>query len=343
MRKDKLIENIIRKVILEYSGVSDEILDISNEILSMLFSQSRNFEWKYSMTIGEYHKRFTLDLEGTKTGGLVDEVLVKLFPYDSKKMSFLQAKEIYADKEYLNLSFSPGYNRIKLFIPWPYDGNMDKQGVDYILSSINHEVKHAYQNNKRGGTKISDMYINSLKPTSTKEGDRASYNLMKYYVKSLFYNFDNDEIDSRLQELYIQLGKNDGNLDKCDVYKRFKESIGEYNYLNNILNPRTSFDRRYYSKDRALIQNVLDEMLGGGITIKRFMAYCKDGIERFREHSRRIIGRYRREHPNGTGSFKNYANREIPQSGVFKNSGRMKPEIWRKLLRKYNKMRYGIK
>lgn len=343
MRRDKLIENIIRKVILEYSGVSDEILDISNEILSMLFNQNRDFEWKRSSNTGEYFKRFTLNLEGTNTGRLVDEVLVKLFPYDSKIMSFHQAKEIYSDKGYLTLAFSPGYNRIKLFIPWPYDGNMDKQGVDYILSSINHEVKHAYQSNKRGGTKISDMYTNSLKPVSTKEGDRPSYNLMKYYVKSLFYNFDKDEIDSHLQELYIQLGNNDGNLDNCDVYNRFKQSVGEYNYLNNILNPRTSFDRKFYSKDRALIQNVLDEMLGGGITINRFMAYCKHGIERFREHSRRIIGRYRREHPNDTGSFKNYANREIPQSGAFKDSEKMSPEIWRKLLRKYNKMRYGIK
>ena len=343
MGKDKLIENVIRKVILEYSGVSDEVLDVSNEILAMLFKQNRDFEWKYSMTVGEYYKRFTLNLEGTKTGQLVNEVVVKLFPYDSDKMTFAKAKQMYINKGYVNLAFSPRYNRIKLFIPWPYDGNVDKYGMDYLSSSINHEVKHAYQHNKRGGTNISDMYINSLKPVSTQENDRPSYNLMKFYVRNLFYNFDVDEIDAHLQELYIQLEKNDGNLEKCDVYNRFKENVKEYNFLNNILNPKTKFDKEFYSEDRTLFQNVIDDMLGNGITIGKFMTYCKNGIERFKEHSRRIVGRYRREHPNGTGSFKDYAKGEIPQSGVFKNGGKMKPEIWRNLMRRYNKMRYGIR
>ena len=317
MERDKLIENVVCKVILEYSGISDEVLDISNEILQMVFNQNRNFEWKYSMTVGEYYKKFTLDLEGTKADGLIDEVLVKFFPYDSGKMTFMQAKEAYAGKGYMSLAFSPRYNRIKLFIPWPYDGNVDKQGVDYLLSSINHEVKHAYQHNKRGGTNVTDMYTKSLSQTSVNDDDRPSYNLMKLYIKSLYYNFDNDEIDAHLQELYIQLGENDGNINDCDVYKTFKKNVKEYNFLNNILNPRTDFDRKYYSDDKALFQNVLTEMLGDGITTGRFMSYCKRGIEKFREHSRRIMGGYSRSHPNSTGSFANYAKVEIPQSGVF--------------------------
>lgn len=345
MERNRLIENIVRQVILEYSGVSDEIMDISQEILSLIFQEEKNHDWKMSQVTGDYYKRFSLPIEGTEISKIVNEVLIKLFYYNPKQMNFEMAKEVYAETGDLKLAFSPARNGIKLYIPFPEDGQMDKQGVQYLLSCINHEVKHAYQSRKRGGTIINNAYMNSVKPMPDIDEKNLVIRVMRNDIRNLYYVFDKDEIDARLQEIYIQLMDNGGNLSKCDSYERMEHQEKRYNWLKNelLFPPKDSFDMKYYKKEREMFKMELERMLGDEITEKEFFQHCESGIRRFREHLRRIVGRYRNEHETNSGSFKDYAKNEVPQSDIFRNNGKMKPEIWRKLMRQYNKLRYGLK
>ena len=157
--------------------------------------------------------------------------------------------------------------------------------------------------------------------------------------------FDKDEIDARLQQIYIELTQSGGNLGKSNEYKRIAKAETSYKWLKyEVLFPKKgSFDSSYYSEERNLFKQELERMLGSEITPKEFFRHCESGIKRFREHVRRIIGRYRNEYGTPSGSFTNYAKNEIPQSNVFKNGGKMEPEFLRKLRRGYNKFRYGLK
>ena len=201
MIPNNLIENVVRKVILEYSGVSDEIMDISQEIMSLLFSEEKKYEWKMSSITGDYFKRFSLPIEGTNISNIVSGVLVKLFYYNPKNMNFEIAKEVYTETGDLNLAFSPSREIIKLFIPFPNGGIMDDDGITSLISSINHEVKHAYQHKMRGGTTIPTAYSNSIKPIhddyQNNDKKEVILQLMRIYIRELYYIFDKDEIDAR--------------------------------------------------------------------------------------------------------------------------------------------------
>lgn len=345
MVRNSLIENVVRKVILEYSGVSDEIMDISQEILSLIFQEEKNHDWKMSQVTGDYYKRFSLPIEGTEISKIVNEVLIRLFYYNPKQMNFEMAKEVYTETGDLKLAFSPMRNGIKIYIPFPGDGQMDEQGVQCLLSYINHEVKHAYQSRKRGGTIINNAYINSVKPMPDIDEKNLVIRIMRGDIRNLYYMFDKDEIDARLQEIYIQLMNNGGDLSKCNSYKKMAHQEKRYNWLKNelLFPPKDSFEMKYYKKEREVFKMELERMLGDEITPGEFFYHCESGIKRFREHVRRIIGRYRNEYGTPSGSFANYTKNEIPQSGMFKNGGKMEPELIRKMRRGYNKFRYGLK
>ena len=344
MIPNNLIENVVRKVILEYSGVSDEIMDISQEILSLIFKTEKYCDWKMSSITGDYYKRFSLPIKGTKTSSIVNDVLIKLFYYNPKNMDFNMAKEVYTETGDMNLSFSPSREAIKLYIPFPGNGVMDNDGVNYLISSINHEVKHAYQHRMRGGTTIPLAYSKSVTPMANDDEKNLKLYVMRQDIKNLYYVFDKDEIDARLQEVYLELVNNGGDLNKCRTYNRMLREKKRYEWLKyEVLFPKDSFDVKYYKNERKVFKKELENMLGNEITPKQFFYHCESGIKRFNEHVRRIIGRYKREYETSNGSFKEYSKNEIPQSGVFKNGGKMEPEILRKIRRGYNKFRYGLK
>lgn len=343
MVRENLIEKIVSNVILEYSGVSDKVTNISKEIMRLIMQENSKRKWLVEwFDDNKKYKCFSLPIEGTIVSEIANEVLVKLYGYGDD-VTFDEEKAYLVKHDMLNMAFSPSVKRIKLFVPFPCSGVLDETAYNYLMYAINHEVKHALQSHMRGGTKITSAYLNSTKPVKL-HGDDHAYNLMKFYIRDLYYNFDIDEIDAHLQELYIQLNDNNGDLSKCKAYTSFKECVTAYNWLkNDVMYPKKgSFEVSYYSKQRAIFDNVLLEMLGGDISKKQFFAYCSRGIRRFKEHMRRIIGRYKSENGGNTGSFKNYSQNEIPQSGMFSGK-KMKPEIWRKLLRQYNKARYHIK
>lgn len=344
MVKNSLIESVVRQVILEYSGVSDEVMNISQKLISLLFDEEMNHEWKMSEETGDYVKEFLIPIHCKAANYLS----VRLFYYNHKQMDFKMAKEVYSELGVLLFAYNPKFKAIKLHIPFPDNGIIDEDSMKDILSSINHEVKHGYQANKRGYMNVAPAYTNSVKSGVYTDNDtdkNLKLSVMRNNIKGLYYAFDTDEVDAWLQEVYIELLNNGGDLSKSRTYVYMMKKKESYNWLKNkvLFPPKGSFDMRYYADVRDMFKQELEAILGVGITPKEFFHHCESGLKRFEEHVRRVIGRYRSEYGAPSGSFANYAKNEVPQSGMFKNGGRMEPEFLRKLRRGYNRFRYGLK
>ena len=333
MINNKLVESVVKQVILEYGGVSDEVISESDYFYKQLMAQSNRYEWKYNADTSDYwEKKFTIDVS-MEDGHIVKGASVKLYGYDGRKHSFREMFDELNERGYINIAFSPSRRIIILKIPFPYDGDIDDYGRDYLISSINHEIKHGLQDLRRGGTNISDAYAKSLSRKTIEDEDSVIY-LLKSYTKQLYYLLDLDEVDARLQEIYIQL-KSVGDLDKCNSYQKLKEAQKRYVWLHNVLYPINKFEAEFYKEGREQYQKILTEMLGGGITISQFIKYCEKGLQRFNEHLRRIVGRYRNEIGVSNGSFRNYAQNEIPMGEIFRLRKELKkenPSLWRRLM-----------
>ena len=336
MNNNLLIENTVRRVLLEYLGVSDEILEMSEEIFNMIMQQHNNTPWREGMA-GK-SQRFDLDLSGSKASSLISRVAVRLYPYDSEHNTFKESVDKLKELDLLSVAYSPAQNMVKLFIPWPYDDYLGTQGRHFLLTGINHEVKHALQNAKMGGTRISDYYMNSVKPVSLENDDEPLLKLMKLYIRNSYYMFDIGEVDARLQEIYIELKENHGELEECKSYHMFVNSIKGYNLLKRIVYPRNSFDKRYYAEARAQLPQLMVDMLGSGMTVGKFFRYCDNGLRRYNEHLRRVVARYREDnYVKGSGSFGNYARGEVPMQYGFQNPKNGRRGIFSKIKNYFNK------
>ena len=329
---NKLIESVVRQVILEYSGVSDEVINLSELVFAEMAKQSRNYQWtKAEQTSGEYEKNFTIDLE---EGSLGKGAIIKLYGYDSRKQSFSSKLQELEERGCVKLAFGVLTKMVKLSIPYPLEGELDDYGKDYIITSLNHEIKHALQDYKRGGTKVSSAYQKAVKNYKINDKDSITY-LMKAYVKDMYYVLDPDEVDARLQEIYIEL-RNTGSLQQSKAYQRIKEKEKEYVWLSRILYPQTDFDVEYYKQAREQFPQILAEMLGNGITANQFMRYCKKGIDRFNEHLRRVVGRYNMENNITRGSFKQYTQNEISPRDMFILK-KKNPSLWKRLMSNFRR------
>ena len=340
---NKLIESVVNKVILEYCGVSDEIMDISSKILQLIFEQEKWERWKQSETYlypnGQYGytKSFYLDTqEGLGINNIVNNVFIKFYGYNSNKHSFAEMKEYLNEKGLLSIGYSPSKEMIIIKIPFPYKGSLDDFGRQYLLTSINHECKHALQSVRRGGTNISQAYQNATKwDNNFGKSDEASIYLMKVYIKRCYYMFDLDEVDARLQEIYLELSEN-GDLTKCNTYNDMQNALKSYKWLYTLMYDEDKFYAKFYEDERKIFQQILTDMLGEGVTTKQFFAYCAKGVRRYKEHLRRVVGRWQEENDKYNGSFKQYASNEIPQEYAFKLNQikRTNPSLWRKLIQK---------
>ena len=338
---ERMISETTKKVLQEYLGVSDYIMEISEKIFNMIISQSQSKLWNptdnFVNSDGSeaYMKWMYLDVENTEVSNVVEEVYIKLYGFDARKYTFEEYTNFLGDKGLVNLAYAPSSKMIKLIMAFPMNGQLDSYGKNYIISGLNHEVKHALQSVKRGGTKISDAYTKSLRGTNFDTDETESFKLMRHYIKDCYYVFDSNEIDARLQQLYIELCQNDGELALSKSYNRVITAVKNYKWLLRILNPKDSFDKNYYEKERSMFQQILNDELGEGITIRMFIRNCGKGIKRFNEHFKKVIARYREENGISNGSFKQYANGEIPQGEIF--NGRRNSSLWKKILDRFKK------
>lgn len=341
INNERMIKETTKKVLQEYLGVSDYIMEVSEEIFSMIISQAANKQWiptdNFTNTDGSnaYVKWMYLDIDDTQVSNVVEDVYVKLYGFDINKYTFKEYTSFLNNKGLVDLAYSPSSKMIKLIMAFPLNGQLDSYGKNYIISSLNHEVKHAFQSVKRGGTRISDAYTKSLKDTNFDTDESASFKLMRHYIKNCYYVLNSDEIDARLQQLYIELCQNDGKLALSKSYKRIITAIENYRWLLTILNPKNSFDEKYYKKERSMFQQILNDELGEDITIRMFVRHCVKGIKRFNEHFKKVIARYREENGIFNGSFRQYANGEIPQGEIF--NGKRNSSLWKKLMNRLKK------
>ena len=322
---DMLIESVVRKVLLEYSGVSDDVTNVSDKLYYTFTKFYNSTPWKESelekgMFTKFYKRTFTTGLEKAYVKGLIDELVIRLFAYDPSQTSFSEAFGDYSSMGLVNVGYSPSSKRISVMIPWAKD-NSDKDCRNYLMLCFNHELKHALTYTKRGNTEISDSY----QKASNFHSDNAT--LFQYYIKDLYYFCDLDEIDAYLQELYIELTQ--GNkLESCKSYQMYKKRLKEFKWINDrIYNPLQSL-KDMYQKDAEGFQQILSSVLGDGVTPKMFYQYCQRGFKRYDEHMKRIIGRYNSEEGTPRGSFKQYAQGEIPQQQL---QWRKKPSMVDKL------------
>ena len=331
---DRIIKQTINEavgnIILEYGGVSDDVINESDLILNEVLKQSENYEWRYNELIGQHTKRFTIELNK----GIAKGVYVRLYGYDPRNQSFADKLEELEELGYLNLSFGISTKLVKLSIPYPLKGELEEYGKEYLVYSINHEVKHALQDSKRGYTNVTNTYQKAIERRKIDDKKPEMY-LIKSYIRDLYYVLDSDEIDARLQEIYIEL-RNFGDLNKSKAYQRLKKAKEEYNWLYNVLYPSSAFDVKYYQDLREQFPQILTDMLGEGITTKQFIRYCQNGISKFDEQLRRVIGRYRTENNITNGSFAQYAKNEIPMRDMFVLK-KENPSLWKRLMTRFGK------
>ena len=328
----QVIRESINELLLEYGGVSNEILTMSQDILSAIAEKAQDSYWLQSSTDNQYFKIF--EFKVPNDGVLKDYVVyAKLYAYVPSQHTFREALDRLNEMGMLYMGFSPSKKSIIMRIPYPSNGQLDEYGKHYILSSLNHEVKHAYQNAKRNHTNITQAYQKSLNGKDWNEEEVISLQRLRYWNKKCYYLLDLDEIDARLQEIYIDL-TNFKDLKQSEANERIQKAVESYGWIKNqVIFPTDEFRKEFYQEIRNNFPKILQQELGNEITPKMFFNYCERGIQRYQQRLRRILGRFHEEQGITNGSFKQYSQNEIPQGEIF----RKKPSLWQKLFNRFKK------
>lgn len=321
-----LVESIVRQVILEYGGVSDETVNMSRLIFNMIRKQHLNYDFVKlddNMSYNGhslYGKGFLLDFShSSELMSIANSIDVVLYFYYNERVfneDYFGLTEFLRDKGLQEMSFSPKDRRITLTFAWPSTNTLDANAENDVISSINHEVKHAYQNSKRNdGMRVSDQYLKAR--AERRKGFDDNYNadtalkhLVDYTIPWLYYKLDKDEIDAWIQELYIQ-GNNTNDIKKTTMYKKLIETINDYEKLKDWY---TSSDAYYTNQG---IKEYIDSSIRRIDNPKSYFNLCEKNVQYLRNKMRRVIGRWYEEQGNSSGSFKKYSSNEIQQASPF--------------------------
>ena len=341
---DKLIESVVKQVINEYGGVSDVIMDMSSIIFNEICNQHRMYSREVNRQLPPFEehyvceKIFQLDLSNMgQYKNIVDYVSVRLLFYDPQDESFKQLKDYMAENGLLKLCFQPRLKRIVLSFAWPTNDVMDSSAESYIMSSINHEVKHAYQYYKSNNSTVSLQYIKATMEQERpigyyKEADTPLKQLADYYVPNVYYKLDKGEIDAWMQEMYIE-AKHTNDIYSTNTYKHLLTTIKRYDELKQWYNS----DWDYFKKQKEYIDTVINRI----DTPSNYFKVCDTNMSYLKRKMRRVIGRWNEENGNARGTFKQYASNEIPQSNMFVNKpyNKKKQSAIRRILNNFLKKR----
>lgn len=309
------------RLLFERSGVSDEIVELSDRIKADALDLLNS---RWYPTIGAWANRCVkLGINQMYPNGDVDymplsdidikqyclpfavpsaddidfvsNITINAYGYNMSEISEFYAYMFFANciqmMGRLISYYDPADKTILLSIPCgidPKDGSIHVG--DISLSAINHELKHAYQNFKRGGKRISDdIYDSSL----SHKGDSET-NILKSLgvsvadIRYTYYAFDLDEVDAHLQEIYIYVTRKQGSLMSSSAYRFITEAKKVYEKIY-----------KYYTTSRYgyAIKGIF-RMIYGSDVLDKYLAHCQKGIRRFDEHLRRIVGRIHDEYPD---------------------------------------------
>lgn len=345
-----LIERVCRQVLNEYMGISDEVTELTEEAFSLLsYVYDNTPRWLTPSFIEEplKTKHMVIDLQDNpNTANLrLSEVIssfdVILYGYDQRKYSYEDYIEYLSElsnkcgQRLLRAAFVPSKREIKLFMPFPIDGSIEDDMRKEITGDLRHEVEHAWQSYNRGGTKVSDSYTKSLARNDWNSDKETALPLLRYYLKHCYYALDPDEIDAKIHEIWYELENGSGRLEDCEGYKFMLDVQKDYKWVLNVLNSNNKFDIKHYEMERGMFPKLVKDELGLN-SPSQWFRYCDRGIKKFNEQLRRVTGRYAEHSGNyGNGSFRQYANGEIPQGEMFRLK-KTNPSLWRKIV---NRMR----
>lgn len=346
-----LIENVCRSVIQEYLGISDEVTELANEAFSLLsYVYDNTPRWMTHNFGGEQLMTKHMIVDLAKNQDMVDLGLSKVissfniifYGYDQRKYSYEEYIDYLAEvsnkcgDRLLRLAFVPSIREIKLFIPFPIDGNIEDDMKRDVMSSIRHEVEHAWQSYKRGGTKVTSQYTKSLARNDWNSDKNTALPLLRYYLKHCYYALDPDEIDAKIHEIWYELESGSGKLEDCEGYKFMLEVQKDYKWVRNLFESKNKFDIKYYEMERSMFPQLVRDEVGLN-SPSQWFRYCEKGIRKFNEQIRRVAGRQNAVSGyQGNGSFKNYAKGEIPQGELFRIK-KENPSLWRKLVNRFMK------
>ena len=121
----QVIRESINELLLEYGGVSNEILAISQDILSAIAEKAQNSYWLQSSTDNQYFKKIEFNVPND--GVLKDYVVyAKLYAYVPSQHTFREALDRVNEMGMLYMGFSPSKKAIIMRIPYPSNGQLDE-------------------------------------------------------------------------------------------------------------------------------------------------------------------------------------------------------------------------
>ena len=319
---DKLIESVVKKVILEYGGVSNEIMNISYDIFNAIMEQHRQYR---RVPIDDnalqfnghtlYCKEFDLEFNVSNPIWKVCRgVSVRLFFYEPNTENYDMLENFMNKNKLYHMAFNDKTKVIKLSIAWSSDDKMDDYAKYEIISSINHEVKHAYQSSKKNGLGMPDEYFTAKDELNKKfgwneEADTPSKQLVDYYVPWCYYKLNKAEVDAWLQELYISANKTK-DIKTSSMYRTLVNTINDYKRLKEWY--CTSETEPYYKEQN--LKQYIENSIRRITEPRKYFELCDRNVGYLERKMRRVIGRWYEEQGITNGSFKKYANGEIKQS-----------------------------
>lgn len=320
---DNRLNEIIKSVILEYSGVSDDVLSISKRIRdkALEFLNGNEYDsivkWKEEcldfginqmfpggdinqmpltdVDINKYRKSFWVsgieDLEH-----MISHVNIHAYGYnmldverENYVVGFLTS-HIQSNGKYYGY-YNPKGRYIVLTIPCGID---PRNGSVHIgstsLSFINHEVKHAYQHYKGGCGLTRDEIYNISNTHGDVESESKVIDKLGLSIDSIkyaYYMFSLGELDAFLQQIYLELTEKGCMLEQSWSYLNVKSARDIYSRIYEF------YTTRKYS---YAIRFIFKKIYGADV-LDRYISHCQKGIKYFDEHLRRIIGRVNSEHP----------------------------------------------
>jgi len=309
MIKNNLIESIVKEVILEYGGVSNDIMQISMTIFNLIYEHHREYRGQ-TFQIGDkkiYGKTFNLDISGIQALSFLNGITVSLYYYNPQNETFDDVKDFISSNGYLKNYFTPSNRVITFSFVWAMTDVIPHREKKYIVSTINHEIKHAYQSYKRGGTNnITPQYSKAQCEMMNKFGFNSAANtptkqIVDFTIPWIYYRLDRDEIDAWVQEMYVE-SQYENDIRDTKTYKMLSDTINDYKFLKQAY----AYAKEYID---ASIRRI-DEP-------KNYFKLCDANISYLIKKMRRVIGRWNEENGTARGSFKKYLSKEIPQGDTF--------------------------
>lgn len=334
---NRLIETVVKDIILEYGGISDDIAAKAHLIFNEICEQHREHQREASSILYNNHtlykKEFNLYIDDNQELlSIANSIYVTLYFYDPRFENYNEIHSFLNDNHLIKLFYSPHLKLIFLTFVWPSNDKFEPTVKNSILANINHEVKHAFQSSKRkSGIGVSTQYMNAANERSkpfgfNREADTPLKRIVDYVVPWIYYQLDRDEIDAWMQELYIE-AHGTGDIKNTKTYKRLLDAINDYNYIKKIYSTNEDF----YTKQNA--REYITKSISRIDEPNSYFRLCDRNLMYLKTKLRRVIGRWYEEQGISNGAFKNYSSNEIQQSSPFLPQNKKRRNILKRIFR----------